>query len=387
VLVVALFGCASKTFRTVDTTPPERIDEPLPEQQLLDVGINVFDANVPEGYDERQAQFVNEEVRRAESYLLPYVLKTVLESTGNWGAVRVIPAPTHAVDVMVRGRILISHGERLALAVEAEDAQGTLWFAKTYEALASKYAYDAAAPAGIDPFQQVYTEIADDMATHFAALEPEARRAIRRTAEMRFARELVPVAYEDYVKRTAEGGVSVKRLPARGDPLMDKARQVRNRELMFIDSLDAHYAEYRRRTGSLYQTWRQATYREAMARLKLRQQQRERALAGTLSIMGGLIGGPATMSGIATGAEMLKDGIHKGDEVMRHADALREVSNEMESAVVSHTLALEHRTHELTGTVEKQYAELRRLLRRAFLEEFRPRVAEETAAAAPNNET
>lgn len=124
VSLLLLAACQSQTFRTVDLTPPARITEAIAEAQLLDVGIAVFDANVPDSYDAARQSLVNTEVRRAESYYLPYLLKTVVESAGNWGAVRVVPGPTYAVDVLVTGTILASQGERLELAVQAHDARG-----------------------------------------------------------------------------------------------------------------------------------------------------------------------------------------------------------------------------------------------------------------------
>ncbi len=368
VLLLGLAGCQSESFRTVDLTAPERITQPIPDEELLDVGIAVFDPNVPDSFDATQQALVNPEVRRAESYYIPYTLKSVVESTGNWGAVRVVPRDTHAVDVLLSGRIIRSQGERLVLEVQAQDATGALWFENTYETLASKYAYDDSMPPGMDPFQPTYTRIADDLTAHFLALTEAQRSAIRHTAEMRFAEALLPIAYDAYVEPTEAGRLEVQRLPARNDPTMRNVRRVREREFMFIDTLDAYYAEYVRRIRPIYDTWRQATYREAMAGHELRELRRRRVVAGTLSIIGGLLGGPATMSGISTGAELLQDSFAKRDEEQIHAEALREVSSAMEGEVMPHTLELENQTVQLTGTVEEQYAKLRALLKKSYRE-------------------
>ncbi len=368
VLLLGMAGCQSESFRTVDLTAPARITQAIPDAQLLDVGIAVFDPNVPDSFDAAQQALVNPEVRRAESYYIPYTLKTVVESTGNWGAVRVVPQDTQAVDVLVSGRIIRSQGERLVLAVQAKDATGALWFENTYETLASKYAYDDSMPPGMDPFQPTYTRVADDLTAHYLGLSEAQRMAIRHTAEMRFAEALLPIAYDAYVEPTATGRLEVQRLPARDDPTMRNVRRVREREFMFIDTLDAYYAEYIRRIRPIYDTWRQATYREAMAGHELRELRRRRVVAGTLSIIGGLLGGPATMSGISTGAELLQDSFAKRDEEQIHAEALREVSSAMEGEVMPHTLELENQTVELTGTVEEQYAKLRALLKKSYRE-------------------
>ena len=71
-----------------------------------------------------------------------------------------------------------------------------MWFTKTYEALASKYAYGDLVPVGIDPFHTIYRNIADDMLTYRKALPDTTVQAIRTTAEMRFARDFSPDAFQ-----------------------------------------------------------------------------------------------------------------------------------------------------------------------------------------------
>ena len=367
-LSLTIAGCQSQTFRTVDLSPPEQITHEIPESQLLDVGIAVFDPNVPESYDAVQEILLNTEVRRAESYYMPYVLKTVVESTGNWGAVRVVPDHTHAVDLLVSGKILQSQGERLSLSVQASDARGTIWFDKIYDALTSKYAYGEDLPRNADPFQHVYTEIANDLAAHFVTLTEEDRLRIRRTAEMRFAREMLPDAYAGYLSEDPVGRLLVTRLPSASDPMMRNVRRVREREFLFIDTLDGHYAEYHRRVRPLYQTWRRAAYTESLETQELRHKRRRQILVGTLSLLGGVAGGPATFAGISTGAEMLQASFGKKDEAEMHAEALREVSESMESEVVPHTLELENKTVSLSGTVKEQYVKLKAALKQDYYE-------------------
>src|SRR5690606_19184744 len=157
-------------------------------------------------------------LRRAEANYVPYCAKALLEGTGDWGAVRVIPRPAHAVDVVVSGKILHSDGESLEVEVTVEDATGQVWFTRRYEELASKYAYEDSVPRTIDPFQAVYKSLADDMLAYRRQLTDEQVARIRATAQMRFAREFAPDAFDDYVARTKKGGFVLKRLPAPDDP-------------------------------------------------------------------------------------------------------------------------------------------------------------------------
>lgn len=158
-----LYGCVTQTVRTVDMAPPKTLGVPPSEELLLDVGISVFDPNVPESFDEQNELNIQPEIRRAESNYMAYIAKNLLQSTGNWGAVRVVPRLSYAVDVTVSATILHSDGERLNLRVVASDARGQVWFDNVYETLASKYAYDASMPRDIDPYQATYNKIANDL--------------------------------------------------------------------------------------------------------------------------------------------------------------------------------------------------------------------------------
>ena len=78
-------GCVSQTVKRVDTTAAHQATEVIPEAMLLDVGIHLFDPNVPEEWRDRERDGILPEVRRAEARYLPFILKDTLEGTGNWG--------------------------------------------------------------------------------------------------------------------------------------------------------------------------------------------------------------------------------------------------------------------------------------------------------------
>ncbi len=377
-LALGLIGCVSETVRVVDMTPPERLAWEVPEELLLDVGIAVFDANVPDEYDERIALNIQPEVRRAEGNYMAFFFKNLLQSTGNWGAVRVVPRPTHAVDVTVTATIAHSDGESLELRARAVDARGDAWFERDYEALASKYAYESGIPREIDPFQTAYRSLADDMLAHLKTLSPEDIRAIRTIAEMQFARDFAPDAFADYLGQTRQGGVTVERLPAEDDPMLGRVRQVREREYLFIDTLDEHYATFSANMFAPYQNWRHATYDEAIAYKRAKQQARSRIVAGSAAVIGGIAaqtqddiasryGGIVSIIG---GAGILKTAIDKLAQAKVHAEVLQELGMSAEAEIVPHTIELENQTLRLQGTVDEQYEELRRILKKVYLEEL-----------------
>ena len=378
-LGAALAGCVSETVRVVDMTPPEQLAWDVPEELLLDVGIAVFDANVPDEYDEQVSLNIQPEVRRAEGNYMAFFFKNLLQSTGNWGAVRVVPRPTHAVDVTVTATIEHSDGESLKLRARAVDARGQEWFERDYKALASSYAYEDTVPRDIDPFQTAYRTLADDLLAHLKTLSPEDIRAIRTTAELQFARDFAPDAFAEYVGATRRGQVTIERLPAENDPMLGRVRQIREREYLFIDTLDEHYATFSASMFAPYQNWRHATYDEAIAYKRAKQQARARIMAGSAAVIGGIAaqtqaddivtryGGLVSIIG---GAGILKTAIDKLAQAKVHAEVLQELGISAEAEIVPHTIELENQTLRLQGTVDEQYEELRRILKKVYLEEL-----------------
>jgi hypothetical protein len=370
-----LGGCVSETVRVVDMTPPEQLEHEQSESELLDIGIAIFDPNVPEDYDEQIEQLIAPDIRRAEANYMPYFAKNLLQSTGNWGAVRVVPRPTHAVDVIVNGRILHSNGESMGVEISVHDATGKEWFTKDYEALASKYAYDDAIPPGIDPFQSIYKSFADDLLEYRKNLTSDEIHTIRTTAEMKFARDFAPDAFSDHLGKTKDGEVELVRLPADDDPMLSRVRKVREREYLFIDTLDEYYENFQREMYPAYQNWRKATYEEAIAYNELKAQSRARAIGGAVAIAGGI----AAMSessnayvdtsglvSVMSGAMLLKTAITKRDEAQIHAEVLEEVGVAAEADIMPHTIELENQTVRLQGNVDQQYDELRGILRKLY---------------------
>ena len=378
-LLAALHGCVSQEVRTVDMTPPKQYQGIQQEDELLDVGIAVFDPNVPETYDEQIEELVHPDLRRAEAQFIPYFAKNLLQSTGNWGAVRVVPVPTHAVDVTVAGKILESDGERLTLEVTVTDARGVEWFTKTYHAIASKYAYSDTIPPDIDPFQANYKSLADDMLAYRESLDVQSVRNVRATAEMKFARDFAPDAFATHVRDTASGDFELLRLPSPEDPMLERVRRVREREYLFIDTLDEYYANFHRNMYRAYHTWRAATYDEAITLRKLEAQSRGKVLAGAGAIVGGIGAIYESDSGyvdaaglvsIAAGAALIKNAVKKRNEAAMQAEVLQEIGVAAEQEISPHTIELENQTVHLQGTVEQKYREWRRILRRIYFEDL-----------------
>ena len=110
--ILVFAGCATHGSHKIGPTPIVHATAEIPENQLLDVGILVFESKelTPK---KAEKEGTNANIRKAESHFIPYHLKNTLHQSGHWGAIQVIPAETNSVDLLVKGKIIESNGETL----------------------------------------------------------------------------------------------------------------------------------------------------------------------------------------------------------------------------------------------------------------------------------
>jgi hypothetical protein len=225
----------------------------------------------------------------------------------------------------------------------------------------------------------VYKQLADDLLNYRKGLSAEEITIIRRTAEMKFAQEFAPDAFSDHIATNTAGEFELKRLPADDDPMLIRVRRVREREYLFIDTLDEYYESFHREMFGSYQNWRRATYEEAIAYKQLKAQARARAIGGATAIIAGVAAMSESSdpymntSGIVAvigGALTLKSALAKRAEASIHAEVLQEVGVAAEAEIMPHTIELENQTVRLQGTVDEQYQELRGILRKIYFDDL-----------------
>ena len=372
-------GCTSTTLRIVDNTPPQKSERELPEEYLLDVGIVVLESNIPELYDDLVAQNITPEIRRAEANYIANYAAELLQGTGNWGAVRVLPQATYAVDVLVTGEILHSDGERQILALRVQDSRGEVWLEETYGTLASKYHYDKPSQESVsqrEPFRRTYRELSDAMLNYSEKLSLEEIENIRLTTLMRFARDINPDAFEDYVAQKKNGEYEIKRLPSTEDPNMLRVREVREREYLVVDSFADFFSRFAAEMQTPYQNWREASYGEAIAFREERNKSRNRIIAGVAMVVGGAMlqrsdniwQEYAGYSSVIGGASEVIGGLQNRANMKIHAAALQELGVVAAKEIDPHTIELENSTIRLEGTAQEQYEQARAVLRELYFE-------------------
>src|SRR5690606_24111008 len=193
----------------------------------------VFDPGVPEGeipkdvLEEliREGTFVH--IRRMESMYMAVQLQKTLQNSGHWGGVWVMPEPSNAADVNVVASILHSDGDIVRVQAKAVDSTGRVWIDDTYELETAAGVYNRQRYPDLDPYQDMFNLIANDLAQAQASLSENDKSRIRTVAALRYAEELSPDAFAGYIEQGRDGTYELRRLPAEGDPMFARTENVR----------------------------------------------------------------------------------------------------------------------------------------------------------------
>lgn len=367
-MAVTLAACVSQTITTNEIPRVETPSAPVAEQQLLDVGIAIFDPGIDD-YEEGEQTYP--EVRKAEARYMPFLLSEAMQESSAWGAVRVVPNPEQINDLVISGKILHSDGEELSLHIRAVDSLGRVWLDKDYTGVASRYAYQVTKRNDFDPFQAVYNTIANDLLQQQEQRSSAEREKIRLVTELRFARSFAPEAFDGYLEKDGKGTYQVLRLPAEGDPMLERVTSIRERDQMFIDTLQEYYRSFGSQMQVPYEEWRKQTYEEAVALQELQAESTRQLIAGGLAIIAGIAGATqgdssttraAGQVAVIGGGFLLKSGLEKRNEAQIHVQALEELGLSLEAEITPSVIELEDRSVTLSGNVEDQYAQWRELL-------------------------
>jgi len=381
-----LAACSSSEIVVAHSVPLSKATEAVAEEDLLDVGVVLFDSGVPEGevpkevLEEliREGTFVH--IRRSESVYMSVLLRETLQKTGNWGSVWIAPKPTTAADVNVAAKILHSDGDQLRLEVTATDSSGRVWLnKKPYEMETAAGAFNRQRYPDLDPYQDTFNAISNDLAVALLKLSSEDRQDIRTVTSLRYAADVSPEAFAGYVVED-KGQYELNRLPADGDPMFDRTQRVRQRERLFLDTLDQHYAQFSTEAMAPYDSWREYTREEAIAVRELTRSARWRTGMGIATIIASIAYGQSSDSGsfsdrmlrdalMYVGVDMIRSSQVRKQEKRLHTETLEELSEDFDATIKPMVVEVQGTQHRLTGSADAQYEEWRQLLRQIFVNE------------------
>jgi hypothetical protein len=381
----ALGGCSSTEIVLAHAISLQPVVEEIPESQLLDVSIEVFDPGVPDGEIDRElleeliAEGTFVQIRRTEALYMAVALRETLQESGYWGAVWVTPTDNRVADINVNAEILHSDGDEVSLQVSVHDATGATWIDDEYDAQIAAGAYNRERHGGLDPYQDLFNSIANDMAAIRAELAAEEVDDIRMIASLRYAAELSPEAFDGYVESDRSGMYELNRLPAVGDPQFNRTQNARQRERLFFETLNLHYGKFSNEASSSYDSWREFSREEAIQIKEIQRSSRFRTGLGIASILASLVYGNNSDNSFSdrvirdaimyVGMDMLRTSARRRQEKQLHVESLEELSSSFDDEVEPLVVEVQGTEHRLTGTAELQYEEWKDLLREMYRDE------------------
>lgn len=299
----------------------------------LNISIALFDPGIPENRSLHRDLQVFPRVRKIEALYLPFVLHEILVSAQAFGAVRVIPEADAAAELLVSGTILASDGETLQLRLRAVDASGEVWVDDTFRGSQ----------------QSLFAGFAASLLAARGNRDTPALNNVIEISLLRYAQQLAPAAFDDYLENTGDGRFRILRLPAKSDPMLERIERIRGVEYVFTDAIDAKFRELSDGIDEVYKVWRE--YRQKFAYYQAQEAERIRnsdnsAPRGSFEAMSGHY-------------ETYKWDRQAAQEQEKWAVGFE---NEMAPTIS----AIEARVAELKGWVADRYDEWRRILGEMF---------------------
>jgi hypothetical protein len=397
-LLIAVLGpgaCSTQTVKSTTLIPVVVDTAPIPESELLDIGIAIFDPGLDDIAPNRE-ELTFADVRMAETQYVSYMLAQTLQSNGNWGVVRVVPNEISYYDVAIHGTILQSDGETMLVHVKVNDVTGKTWIDKDYEEVVSKFNYDPRLRRTDDSFQNLYNRIANDiLAYRQKNMESEDLLNIRTISKLQFARSFAPQVFDRYVETGRNGIIEVQSLPASNDPLLTRLDTIRERDYLYVDALQDHYVNFARQMQGPYTEFRKQSYEEVMKYDQLVAKSKRNMVLGVAAVLGGLAGAYnannngqlyTSYGGLFGGGFLIKDAFAKRDEAQMQAEALAELGNSLGTEIAPQTIELEEKIVTLSGTVDAQYAQWREILADLYANETGAPVSQEPPAVSEANQ-
>jgi hypothetical protein len=302
-----------------------------------------------------------------------------LQQSSHWGAVQVAPSEADGVDVIVKGKLHKSNGEYLMVEINVIDAAGKTWLNKKYIQEVTEHTYSNNKPGEKDAFQDIYNTVANDMAEFKKKLTPSEIENIRMISKLKFAKDFAPDAFDSYLKEDKKGIIIINRLPADDDPIMDRLLKIREREYMYVDTLNQYYEGFYNEMWPSYENWRQLNLTERAAMKKVKNKALVRKIIGTLLITGAIV--LATKSSDSTivrdsipamviiGGQVMISGFNISKEAKIHSAAIKELSESFGEEMQPVVMEFQGKQYELTGSAEEQFKRWRELLRKIYIAE------------------
>ena len=160
--------------------------------------------------------------------------------------------------------------------------------------------------------------------------------------------------------------------------MMARVVRVREREYLFIDTLNEHYNAFYYQVDEPYESWRRFNYEEVVAVRELKTAARWRQIVGAAAVVGSVMMEQSADSQTASaasdvllvgGIEMFRQGWQIGKEAKMESDVLAELGSSFAAEVQPINVQIAGETRRLQGSAATQFEEWRRMLREIYFSE------------------
>ncbi len=350
----------------------ERAQIEIPEEELLDIGILLFDPNIPD----EDKELIFPEIRKAEARYIPYHLKKTLQDSGFWGGVWVLPEKSEAIDLIISGRIEVSNGLDVSIRIGAWDITGKEWVNKVYSSTIAQSSYSKRRDLTQDPYQNIYNKIANDLVQIKQDLKQQELQRINEIGDIRFAAELIPGVYKDYLTKNKKNIYEAVRLPDNEDSIMQRVYNIQEREFLLLDTLNEYYAQLYENISQPYENWRKLSREDMITYEELKKSARTRKMLGAAALIGAIVSDGDSQASksmqqmaIYGGMEAMKSGFSKTSEAKIYKESMKELGTAFDTEAEPLIIELEGQTIRLTGSAQEKFLEWRKLLKQIYTDE------------------
>jgi outer membrane lipoprotein SlyB len=391
-----LSGCATnnRSSSTVGPPPSSSFSEPetielVVSTPKLDVIIPVFDPGLPEDPAKYDEENIWPELRRAEANRFAYKLKEKLETTGQFGAIRVAPDKTATGDLYVLGRIEESNGEEVEIKIEVIDISGKEWLDEVFHYEVVENFHKDLRNDGKDAYDPLFEEAAAEIVNKLSDHDFKEIEELHYLADIRFGTNFSENTFMRYMTVDA-GEFTLVGKPSDDDPMLQRVRAIRVRDQLFVDGLQDNYASFSEQMNDSYLMWQEQSLIEMQAEREARRQAIGQALGGILfiglgvlaAIAGGNSDAIGSSSAGATGAilggmagvSLISESFKTSDEAKMHRESLNELGQSVDLELAPQVIAFEKESVELVGDAREQFMQWRAFLQKIYLEEMTPDV-------------
>ena len=172
---------------------------------------------------------------------------------------------------------------------------------------------------------------------------------LKRVSEMIYARDLAPESFDDSLRQDSSNLLTVVSLPAKDDPMLKRVEDMQTRHHLFIDTVDEYYRSLYEQMRPSYTVWRKYSFDQINEDTNAAKEQYDFQNYG--------------QSGSYLTLTQRYDR-YRWSKIFELE--YREISAGFNNEVGPAILELNKSVHGLSGTMEEQYIQWKRILRQLF---------------------